>query len=462
MFPDNPKAAQLKLKISNIIVGKGNSCQTIPETPAMQKIFVSPVGSQPPWPTQVYGDIDRQVEEISAAESRASKESITNDYAPTFSLGLTPLQPRNICAELNFESVPRENKETKLQNRCKRAPSRGTEIIDYKDNEEYMQKRPKRVIQPTDVLRSPFLTRIVDLTARKIKKEEEEIWQWLFQYDTKEENAILFAWVDKLCTKSDFKTLKLNEWVLGSVIDCWTWLLNDNEKLKATSSPLRLFFTLETTLVPLGNNKKTNNERFEIFTDHIDIVMCTVKVLHAKHYEPGEFDMFFFPIFTGAHYYLVSYNIKQPSWDIIDNIAGCTDVRKTYGEMPFYLHKLFLAWMKIESISAWKEMVKLKKPVPLQMHWQTRDNSDDCGIFVMRHMETYMGTHVNQWTTGLHTESVLQKRQLEKLRIIYCHHMLTSPLNERREENLDDVRKFKKEHKSEKKKVMQEGRWRTP
>lgn len=62
--------------------------------------------------------------------------------------------------------------------------------------------------------------------------------------------------------------------------------------------------------------------------------------------------------------------------------------------------------MKFENISAWKELAKLKEPVPLQMHWQTRVNSDDCGIFLMRHMETYMGTHVYEWITGLHTESV--------------------------------------------------------
>lgn len=173
LFPDNPKAAQLKLKISNIIVGRQSSGQTMLETPAMQKFFVShiPVESQPQWATQVYRDIDRQVEEISAAKSTASKESSTNDYAPSFSLGLTPLQPRDIYAELNFEGIPRENEETKLQTRYKCAPSRGKEIIQYKDNDEYMQKRPKRVIKPTGILRSPFLTRVVDLKERKIKKK---------------------------------------------------------------------------------------------------------------------------------------------------------------------------------------------------------------------------------------------------------------------------------------------------
>ena len=50
------------------------------------------------------------------------------------------------------------------------------------------------------------------------------------------------------------------------------------------------------------------------------------------------------------------------------------------------------------------EIVKLS-PRVVRMGWQTKENSVDRGIFVMRVMETYMGTLLG-WTTGLRTENV--------------------------------------------------------
>lgn len=41
----------------------------------------------------------------------------------------------------------------------------------------------------------------------------------------------------------------------------------------------------------------------------------------------------------------------------------------------------------------------------LAMDWQTTKNDKDCGIFLMRHMETYKGSTKN-WTTQLKTEKV--------------------------------------------------------
>lgn len=40
------------------------------------------------------------------------------------------------------------------------------------------------------------------------------------------------------------------------------------------------------------------------------------------------------------------------------------------------------------------------------MSWQTKDNFTDCAIFVMRHMESYMGKPWKAWHTGLCNESV--------------------------------------------------------
>lgn len=41
----------------------------------------------------------------------------------------------------------------------------------------------------------------------------------------------------------------------------------------------------------------------------------------------------------------------------------------------------------------------------LQMKWRTTNNSIDCGIFAMRHMETYKGNGVRSWDSKFAPET---------------------------------------------------------
>lgn len=66
-------------------------------------------------------------------------------------------------------------------------------------------------------------------------------------------------------------------------------------------------------------------------------------------------------------------------------------------------HTLFVRWLQFEQVRGW-EKVRDLNPSVIRMDWQTRDNCVDCGIFVMRHMETYMGR--NKWSRRLTIESV--------------------------------------------------------
>nr|XP_017257469.1 PREDICTED: uncharacterized protein LOC108226985 [Daucus carota subsp. sativus] len=73
------------------------------------------------------------------------------------------------------------------------------------------------------------------------------------------------------------------------------------------------------------------------------------------------------------------------------------------------------------------------------MPWQTIQNDTDCGLFLMRHMETYMGD-AKTWTSDLKPENYGQTRQLDKIRAKYCHAILASPLNEIRQKILDEAK----------------------
>ncbi|KAL8251715.1 hypothetical protein R6Q59_035408 [Mikania micrantha] len=68
-------------------------------------------------------------------------------------------------------------------------------------------------------------------------------------------------------------------------------------------------------------------------------------------------------------------------------------------------------------------------PTLLDLPWKTTKNGVDCGVFSMRHMETYMGGGLKKWKTGLNPESEAQRRQLNQLRFKYLCKILLSNVN---------------------------------
>ena len=63
----------------------------------------------------------------------------------------------------------------------------------------------------------------------------------------------------------------------------------------------------------------------------------------------------------------------------------------------------------------------------LEMPWRTDKNHQDCGIYAMRHMETYFGQGLEGFDCGLEKDN---KEQLNFLRVKYLHYMLEGQWNE--------------------------------
>ncbi|MFS8025691.1 hypothetical protein Hanom_Chr16g01478121 [Helianthus anomalus] len=96
---------------------------------------------------------------------------------------------------------------------------------------------------------------------------------------------------------------------------------------------------------------------------------------------------------------------------------------------------------------------KIKQVVPfrLEMPWRTNHNKIDCGVFMMRHMETYKGTTKKSWECGLSNEctdageiSYKQRKELDDLRHKYVAKMVLSDTNTLRTFVEADVACYKK------------------
>ncbi|KAM0012076.1 hypothetical protein Hdeb2414_s0002g00069761 [Helianthus debilis subsp. tardiflorus] len=91
------------------------------------------------------------------------------------------------------------------------------------------------------------------------------------------------------------------------------------------------------------------------------------------------------------------------------------------------------------------------EPVRLEMPCRTKHNIIDCGVFLMRHMETYKGVAGKGWECGFSNKctdageiTYKQCKEIDDLRHKYLTKMLLSDANEYRSFVEPEVAKYKK------------------
>lgn len=89
------------------------------------------------------------------------------------------------------------------------------------------------------------------------------------------------------------------------------------------------------------------------------------------------------------------------------------------------------------------------------MKWMTKQNGTDCGVFLMRHMETFNG--LDGWNCGLEREGKAQMNQLRELRSKYAVKIITHEINEKQQEVMQRYEDFERAFKeSEKRQKFEE------
>ncbi|KAI3794644.1 hypothetical protein L1987_37277 [Smallanthus sonchifolius] len=143
-----------------------------------------------------------------------------------------------------------------------------------------------------------------------------------------------------------------------------------------------------------------------------------------------EFDLVFFPMILSQHFYIICFNLKNPETIIIDNSALGEYNAKYNGISEKFQKEAFVSFIADFAHPKTDEMddTMIKRFV---MPWRTTENTNDCGIFMMRHMETYMGEEEKAWHCGFGLESEnVQEKQIEDLRRKYCAKILLHEINE--------------------------------
>ncbi|GJS72230.1 ribonuclease H-like domain-containing protein [Tanacetum coccineum] len=139
--------------------------------------------------------------------------------------------------------------------------------------------------------------------------------------------------------------------------------------------------------------------RRESFDKNIDIVLK-----QAKRKNFNDVNLVFFPTIKiskkSNHFYVICFNLKTSKIDIIDNIDnGINDIKTRYGGFPCALMESFIDYMERKKYQNCYDLI-LAEPKLVEVPWKTTYNSHDCGVFVMRHIETYLGKGLGS-TSGI-------------------------------------------------------------
>ena len=109
----------------------------------------------------------------------------------------------------------------------------------------------------------------------------------------------------------------------------------------------------------------------------------------------------------------------------------------------FIQKKLFVRYLHFV-VHDMREKLHDDKTSFLKMDWQTKENVNDCGIFVMRHMETFKGRPITKWQCGIVKESREQSKQLNNLRRKYAAKILLSDMNVKKRHIIAEAEEFEK------------------
>ena len=118
------------------------------------------------------------------------------------------------------------------------------------------------------------------------------------------------------------------------------------------------------------NNDDELNKRHSVFAENMDVVLEMVNGVHKRIVDVKEFDMVFlnlsyytmctlslsrtllifssrilqfvFPVYNASHHYIICYNMKKPSWEIIDNRVHSESFANMFGDLPNDLVKFYI------------------------------------------------------------------------------------------------------------------------
>nr|GMD22457.1 uncharacterized protein LOC109158392 [Ipomoea batatas] len=224
-------------------------------------------------------------------------------------------------------------------------------------------------------------------------------------------SSALFWKVDELTEEVVDMSWKESE----NYIDCGLFVVRHMETYKGTLKKWN----------PGFKKKAKLNEEFLIglrasITKADFYERMTYEIDRLQNLDINDADLIFFPVLRHGHYFLICINVKASKLEIIDNkslVSGVT-MKDKYGDCTTLLVTSLKEYLALGSSALFWKVDELTEEV-VDMSWKESENYIDCGLFVVRHMETYKGT-LKKWNPGFKKKAKLNEEFLIGLRARYA------------------------------------------
>ncbi|KAL3630673.1 hypothetical protein CASFOL_023657 [Castilleja foliolosa] len=286
--------------------------------------------------------------------------------------------------------------------------------------------------------KSPFQSRVID-GRLYVLKEHKELCFWIMDNIDLSRQEVVFASTNDVdIQREEIISLGAGSYVKSTVIDVWCKILNANEALRAPTSPCRFFVPSSACAFCVYGfpEEWEMKDRQPIFDDHLKEAIEQVDGLKVEN-----IDMLFFPICQSNHYYIICFDLKLQRSEIIDNSTSgeSKPVDVHYSNIPASLGMMVKTFLESQGLCKKVEFLSNLNYDRLKMTWRDDKNKVDCGVYVMRHMETYMGGSLRGWKSGL---SKNNSRQMKALRAKYAATILGSDMNIHRVRVVSEAKKY--------------------
>ncbi|XP_071688690.1 uncharacterized protein [Rutidosis leptorrhynchoides] len=289
----------------------------------------------------------------------------------------------------------------------------------------------------TIVLRSAYINKLT-VVSDILTNSELILAMELFSMKLSPSETVFESRKGSMIHRLSLESLCPYVYVEASVIDLWSFILNEEQKYRGQSSPSRFFFPSSIIYSYLYDNKNMKKE------DKLMIIKESANAwfrFFPKLASLRKIDLVFFPICRHGHFFVLVIDMKVPKLYILDNSSVVKNYAARYAKVFNLLLYAFAEHMKFHKHPFANQIEKLER-IRISLPWKTIDNVVDCGVFAMFHMDMFKARSENEWSDVLVPESAEQKNQLRKLRIRYASKILSHDLNIHAEQMLRNAKNF--------------------
>nr|GMD89605.1 uncharacterized protein LOC109189836 [Ipomoea batatas] len=259
--------------------------------------------------------------------------------------------------------------------------------------------------------------------------DDVQLSKWVLECDTVDKNEELFSYNGCIARRDDLCSLAPGKLVMVGVIEAWSCILNSREHSKPPNAPFRVFASPFTAIDHVQfTSESPDKQLVGRFSKALEADLALSPFTHWK-----DVRLIFFPMLHSSHFYLLCVDFVSWRLEIIDTSTKCPNTSDKYGPIPdnllLLLSRYFLSLTQVAK-SEWCLHFVSKR---MNMKWHDANNTIDCGVYLMRHMESYAGHGVTDWDCGLVKGD---QAALDRFRLKYIREICTANINSHRTSNV--------------------------